>query len=594
MRFFLWMLLLVPGTSSSPWAQTPSTVQWQRRFGNRLDDETAFNFLYTSRHRLVVGGNFYPANNSNYRASALWLLNVRGDSLGQTLYSYRMASGLVWSYEIRTVAEATNGDLMMAGVRTVPNRPSWQPENVLLRTDSLGTLKWIQAYPGNAYGASTLQPLPDNGALLVTHLLHPLSTQFYPVPVPIIIRVDSVGTALWQRNYGVPYNLLEAITPLADGSYALAGGKSTGPPIWQVGGWILRINVSGDTLRSRVLGGPLSVFKSVAAAPGGGLVLGGFFDRNNALVMVSDSLDRPHWQQQIGTPVANASPSLSFVRALQQPGQVLVGGVRTLVRYGPSNYLAAWQAPTGAGALPVPVWEQQHPQLFQSFSKALLVPSGPGGLLGVAQYSLYGSQAYDLRITRFANVPTLYQVPYCQRPPAAYFAAIATGPAAVQVLDASSAGPRHAQLLVYRWAWGDGTASAGPAPGPHTYATPPPPGTPVTLTVTNNLGCTGTYTAYPFGNPTAAQASRALGAALELYPNPTAGRVALRQGGLGAQGPAALALLDALGRVVMTAATPVAGGALAAELDLRGLPPGLYLLRVSTREGTATRRLVRE
>ena len=506
MRFFLWMLLLVPGTSSSLWAQSPPTVQWQRRFGNRLDDEMAFNVLHTSRHRLVVEGNFLPANNYRNKATALWLLNARGDSLRQVLYSYvsPRSPNLTNSYSIRSVVEATNGDFLMAGMREVSNPPSGQSENVLLRTDSLGTLRWIRAYPGNAYGASTIQPLPDNGALLVTHLLHPLSTQFFPVPVPIIIRVDSTGAALWQRNYGDPYNMLAAITPLVDGSYALVGIKATGPPRFQEGGWVLRINIAGDTLRSRVLGGLAANLHAVAAAPGGGLVLGGqVAAAGDALLIVADSLDRPAWQQRINSPLANAYPDLSFVRALQQPGQVLVGGVRALVPYGPSNYLAAWQSPTAAGALPVPVWEQQHPQLFQSFSKALLVPSGPGSLLGVAQYGLYAPQEYDLRITRFANVPALYQVPYCQRPPVAYFATAPAGPAGVQVLDASSAGPRHAQLLVYRWAWGDGSTSSGPAPGPHTYAVGPPPGTAVTLTVTNNLGCTHTATVYPFGAPSA-------------------------------------------------------------------------------------------
>ena len=120
------------------------------------------------------------------------------------------------------------------------------------------------------------------------------------------------------------------------------------------------------------------------------------------------------------------------------------------------------------------------------------------------------------------------------------------------------------------------------------------PGTAVTLTVTNNLGCTSTFVAYPFGPLSTAQASRGLSAALGLFPNPTAGAVRVELGGLGPQGPAALALLDGLGRMVLTATAPVAGGRLATELDVRGLPPGLYLLRVQTREGTATRRLVRE
>ena len=343
MKRFLTLLLLLLGGGSSLWAQAPPTVQWQHRFGNRQNYESAFGVLYTRKHRLVVTGEFILPTTPRY-ASALWLLSAKGDSLHQNLYSFPLPAGASrpaeQSYGLRVAAEMTNGDLLLAGTRGTAFNGIYytQEENALLRTDSLGTLKWVRTYPGYTYGPYAIQPLPDNGALLVTHLLHPLSTPNYPIPVPTIIRVDSTGAVVWQRSYGQPYNMLEAITPLADGSYALAGNASTGPPSWQVGGWVLRIDVNGTVLRSRVLGGAEAQFKSVAAAPGGGLVLGGVLDANNALLMVADSLDRPLWQQAVPSPVTNTFPDLTFVRALQQPGRVLVGGTRTLVRYGPSDY----------------------------------------------------------------------------------------------------------------------------------------------------------------------------------------------------------------------------------------------------------------
>ncbi len=598
MRHFLWMLLLSLGGSSSLWAQTPPTVQWQKRFGNRQDSERAFTLLYTSRHRLVVVGEFTAFNNSNYKASALWLLSAAGDSLRQTLYSQRspINQNITTSYDISSALEATNGDFLLAGTQYLAFQPTTRAENVLLRTDSLGTLKWVRSYPGNAFESIALQPLPDNGALLVAHLLHPLSGPFTPVPVPTIVRVDSMGTVVWQRNYGVPYNRMAAITPLTDGSYAVVGSKGTGPPSWQYGGWVFRINVNGDTLRSRVLGGPLAGFGAVAAAPGGGLVLGGVADQTNALVLVTDSLDRPVWQQRIASPLLNSGPRLSFVRALRQPGQVLVGGTRRLTSTSAnSNYLATWQAPAGAGGAATLVWEQQLSALFGTVPTALLVPAGAGRLVGVAQYVPAPVGVYDLRISSFANVPAFYEPPLCRTPP---FAAPLLTPVAgsnrFSFSDISLAGPPHAQLLVWRWDFSDGSP-------PYFGRTPPPrafaaltPATAVRLTVTNNLGCTDTGVFYPFvlanrpgpGRPAAV-----------LYPNPAgagAAAVTLAVPGLRAQPPVAGALLNAVGQAVWRGSWPVAALGQGAALGVAGLPPGVYALRLWPQEGPLTLRLVRE
>ncbi|GAA3984946.1 T9SS type A sorting domain-containing protein [Hymenobacter antarcticus] len=56
-------------------------------------------------------------------------------------------------------------------------------------------------------------------------------------------------------------------------------------------------------------------------------------------------------------------------------------------------------------------------------------------------------------------------------------------------------------------------------------------------------------------------------------------------------GPATLVLLDAVGRVARTALSPAG---VAYPLDLTGLAPGIYALRVQTGEAQAVERLVVE
>ena len=77
---------------------------------------------------------------------------------------------------------------------------------------------------------------------------------------------------------------------------------------------------------------------------------------------------------------------------------------------------------------------------------------------------------------------------------------------------------------------------------------------------------------------------------LALYPNPASGMASLAlPAELGSQ-PVAATLIDALGRVVRELLLPAQGSA-AHALDLRGLPAGVYALRLTTSAGPLTRQL---
>ena len=88
--------------------------------------------------------------------------------------------------------------------------------------------------------------------------------------------------------------------------------------------------------------------------------------------------------------------------------------------------------------------------------------------------------------------------------------------------------------------------------------------------------------------PTATASPAAL-AGLRLLPNPAHGRATVLLPAVG--GMATLAILDALGRTIRTQAAATNAPA---ELDLTGLAPGLYAVRVQAGAATATQRLVVE
>ncbi|GAA3988888.1 beta strand repeat-containing protein [Hymenobacter antarcticus] len=110
-----------------------------------------------------------------------------------------------------------------------------------------------------------------------------------------------------------------------------------------------------------------------------------------------------------------------------------------------------------------------------------------------------------------------------------------------------------------------------------------------TVTTTNANGCLSSPSAPLVVTATARQLADA---ALQLYPNPTPdGKLTVTL--TNAHQAVQLSVLNTLGQVVYRVAVP-ASAAATQPLDLSALPTGVYLLRATTADGTATRRFVRE
>jgi len=87
----------------------------------------------------------------------------------------------------------------------------------------------------------------------------------------------------------------------------------------------------------------------------------------------------------------------------------------------------------------------------------------------------------------------------------------------------------------------------------------------------------------------------ALAALVSLFPNPATRSATLAvPAQLLRPGGTAVVLFDGLGRAVRTHALPAAAREQRLTLDLTGLPPGLYVLRLSTAQGAVSKPLVIE
>ena len=97
-----------------------------------------------------------------------------------------------------------------------------------------------------------------------------------------------------------------------------------------------------------------------------------------------------------------------------------------------------------------------------------------------------------------------------------------------------------------------------------------------------------------FQSITLGTAPAALAAQTQLYPNPTSGTATLVVAGLKQPSGMQLDVLNTLGQAVLQRTTRPGPGLLSEPLDLRGLPAGVYSVRLHTPEGTVVKRLVKE
>lgn len=198
--------------------------------------ENARDIVQTSDSGFVIVGSTGSQGTGN---SDVYLL--KQDKLGKVVWSAVFGSSQIeWG---ESIAVCHDKGFVIAGYTN--NTQNNDYDFLLIKTDSLGKLKWVKTYGGNDWDlAYSVVQTSDSGFAIggETKSFGLNNTDFY------IIKTDSVGNLMWQNNYGgTSSEVGRSIIQTLDGGYAIAGEtKSFGTGLYN--SYLVKTDANGVML----------------------------------------------------------------------------------------------------------------------------------------------------------------------------------------------------------------------------------------------------------------------------------------------------------------------------------------------------------
>lgn len=158
----------------------------------------------------------------------------------------------------------------------------------VVKLDSLGVLAWQRNYGGsdNDFATGVLQTT-DGGFIVVggTVSFDGDVNGNHGAEDAWVIRLNALGNVVWKKTFGGTLNdRAESINPTSDGGFIVAGySQSDDGDLTDNKGefdyWVFKINLGGDLIWQKNLGGSLSeyAFDAIQTGDGGFLVTGSSF-----------------------------------------------------------------------------------------------------------------------------------------------------------------------------------------------------------------------------------------------------------------------------------------------------------------------------
>lgn len=180
------------------------------------EDDSGYALQITSD-----GGYVIAARTLSFGAGQLDFYLLKTDSLGDTLWT--KTYGTEYNNQAYSVAQTSDCGYIIVGRSYFSGTRGYRP--YVVRTDSLGIALWTRDYDGKY--ATEIHQTHDSGYVFAGSKRNPI-TMRYDIH---LVRLDTDGDTVWTTAYGTDEDDFgESMQPTYDGGYVIAGetGSNTG------------------------------------------------------------------------------------------------------------------------------------------------------------------------------------------------------------------------------------------------------------------------------------------------------------------------------------------------------------------------------
>jgi hypothetical protein len=214
---------------------------WTRTLGG-LNNEYGFSVKQTSDGGYIVSGG-----TRGILVNYSWVYLIKTDANGDTLWTRIIK---INDYNSGAeVIQTTDGGFVITGASTTL---AGNADVSLIKTDSNGNILWVKSIGDPAYTESgySVKQTTDGGFIIVGEISGPINTHI------LLLKTDSSGILMWSKKIGRGhFDAGYSVDQLADGGYIIEGASSdVNSADYHI--FLIRTDVNGDTLWTRILGGP--------------------------------------------------------------------------------------------------------------------------------------------------------------------------------------------------------------------------------------------------------------------------------------------------------------------------------------------------
>jgi len=197
----------------------------------------------------------------------VWLVrtDVNGDTLWTKTYG---GTGVDYALSLHPTADSGYAISGVTNSCGAGNYDGW-----LLRTDARGDTEWTRTYGGSGLDAANSLDVTSDGGFILTGLF---DRDGVLGGDPWVVRTDSLGDTIWTKTLPAPgHDAGYCVEETGDSGYIVVGSTSSlGAGNYDL--WLLRFDARGDTLWTKTFGGSdWDQGKSVRQLSDGGFVVVG-------------------------------------------------------------------------------------------------------------------------------------------------------------------------------------------------------------------------------------------------------------------------------------------------------------------------------